>query len=232
MDKQNLKDITSFNDVIEGMLKSKFVLVDKSIGKVLTEIAKNKTVYNIIAECTISYNFNREYELACSGSKFSVPLEDDKCIAFVFLLLTNIDSKKIDITKFISENFHSENQYNEFLEKVIIPFKIAILHYYDENLVDNDKQEVLAPTLTTEIASRISFLFSNFLSKLNADKKLKKDILNNSSIIIKTIINEIDNGKTSAVYALYIGLKCVLKARRYKKYFSEIDELSNYFIGE
>ena len=45
------------------MTNSNYVLVDKSISEILKSIAKNRDVFNLIAEQVISFNFSLESEI-------------------------------------------------------------------------------------------------------------------------------------------------------------------------
>lgn len=126
--------INGCNDFIDG----KFILADIKISKLLKIISNSTSLYDLIAECMINYDFQKEYDLAKiseGNSCFSLPKETHKIIPFVFCLLVEIDSKRINFNEFLKTQFPYANNQNEeyaaFSKNVIIPFRNAIANVFD-----------------------------------------------------------------------------------------------------
>ena len=149
MEKQDIVEfINACNDFIDG----KFILADIKIAKILRAISNSQNLYDLIAECMINYDFQRAFDSAKIGSKnavFSLPKENHKIIPFVFCLLVEIDSKRLNFNEFLSTQFPIANNQNEeyfaFGKSVIIPFRDAIANVFDvkvysqNNVVEEQK---------------------------------------------------------------------------------------------
>lgn len=139
--------ITAFAEAVDDMINGKFILADIKISKILKAIAQSKELYNLLAECLLNFNFEREFELAKNngyGDKsFKMPDESYKKIAFVFCFLVEVDNKKIAFYDFINSYFTSNNtnEYKNFAEQMLLPFKNEILNRFDFS----DESELVSP---------------------------------------------------------------------------------------
>ncbi len=138
--------INACNDFIDG----KFILADIKISKILKVITKNEDLYNVVAECMINYNFEEEFEQAKIGqnnSKFILPKENHKIIPFIFCLLVEIDSKKLNFNEFLRTQFPFANNQNEeydaFGKNIIIPFRDAIADAFGVDVYEKKENENL-----------------------------------------------------------------------------------------
>lgn len=131
--------ITAFSEAVDDMINGKFILADIKISKILKAIAQSKELYNLLAECLLNFNFEREFEIAKNNGyndkSFKMPEESYKKIAFVFCFLVEVDNKKIAFYDFITNYFGSNNgstaEYKAFAEQMLLPFKHEILARFD-----------------------------------------------------------------------------------------------------
>lgn len=133
-DNEIIEFINACNDFIDG----KFILADIKISKLLKIISNSTSLYDLIAECMINYDFQKEYDVAKiseGNSCFMLPKEAHKIIPFVFCLLVEIDSKRINFNEFLKTQFPYANNQNEeyaaFSKNVIIPFRNAIANIFN-----------------------------------------------------------------------------------------------------
>ena len=103
--------IIACNDLMD----SKILFAEDKIQKILEEIANSREVYDLIAECLAVFNrdkeFDRVFNISGTGkANFNMPKEEAKIIAFVFCLLADINSGKINYEKLIGRFFVSENE--------------------------------------------------------------------------------------------------------------------------
>ena len=129
MEQSKRKDIELFTTSIDKMLSSKYILVDRRLSDVMQSIAESTTVYNLIAECMINFDFKYEWKKATETNIIKFPTNVQKKIAFIFCLLSNLDNNNIDITTLLDRYFSynpSHTPYEVFCKTVIEEFKYLI----------------------------------------------------------------------------------------------------------
>lgn len=131
-------DIITFINACNDFIDGKFILADIKISKILKSISNSKNLYDLIAECMINYDFEKAFENAKIGDKnttFTLPYENHKVIPFVFCLLVEIDSKKLNFNEFLSTQFplatNQNEEYLSFGKTAIIPFRNAIAEVFN-----------------------------------------------------------------------------------------------------
>lgn len=187
-------DIQPFIDACNAMIRSKFILVDKRIGDLLKSIATTKPVYNAIAEAMINFNWSAVWKVATNKTgDLVMPEESNKLIAFVFCLLKNIDSNKVNINdvliKYCSNDEDRRSSYVVFCEKTIEPFK---QHIIDKLCGSKPKVEVVEEQpkvlVSSEINNRVAFLAKDIKAYVVGLKKIK------GSLVTKTeYLQVVDN---------------------------------------
>lgn len=182
---QTLKDIEQFTLACDNMANSKFILVDKRIGDLLKAIAQTKPVYNTVAECVINFNFDNEWKIATAKrGELRLPEDGKKLVAFVFFMLNNIDSGKINISTLLMQHFsHDEDKrssYTVFCEKAILPFKENVVNMIcPPKVVKANKQTTTEPqklqevSVTEDVVRRLEFLTKDVKEYVYGLKKIK-----------------------------------------------------------
>ena len=146
------EDIISFINACNDFIDGKFILADIKISKILKCISNSKNLYDLIAECMINYDFEKAFENAKIGNKntvFTLPYENHKVIPFVFCLLVEIDSKKLNFNEFLSTQFPLANGQNEeyfaFGKAAIIPFRNAVADVFNIELEKDLEEQIEGP---------------------------------------------------------------------------------------
>ncbi|MEG1500233.1 MAG: hypothetical protein RR400_04140, partial [Clostridia bacterium] len=136
--------IKSCNELIDG----KFILADSKINKILKDIAESKEVFNLLSECMLNFNFDKEFLRAkvktpTKPGFFKIPDEKYKLLPMVFCLLVDIDSRKLDFPTFLKEYFFipesEDSEFKNFVGDVIKPFRNAISEIFDLPLIINER---------------------------------------------------------------------------------------------
>ena len=210
------EEIKLFVDACEKMSSSKFIMIDKRISDVLKSIAKTESVFNLIKECMINFNFDLEWRKATVKSGCLTPPDENyKFIAFVFALLNCIDDKKISASDLLSRYFtkveNPAGPYGEFCESIILKFKDVICHMlvpdekYDEEMLKSQSQQVV----DKEICARIVFLAKDLKDYVGGLKKVKKSTLTKGEIVelLNNLINAVKNGHYQYIKSLLIAVK-------------------------
>lgn len=140
MDNKNVQEIRAFIKACNDFINGKFILADIKISKILQTMAASSDIYNILAECLINFDFEREFarcraNSTVNGKCFKPPFEVHKLIPLTFCLLVEIDRKHIDFDYFLRTQFpHAETQkdeYDEFTSTVMVPFRDAVAGLFD-----------------------------------------------------------------------------------------------------
>lgn len=129
-------EIINFFSACDEFIEGKFILADIKIAKILRAISESSTIYDLIAESLINYDFNSEYDKTMQDSIDNhggvLTLKDDaqQVVPFVFSLLVEIDSKQISFNEFLASAFINANsqkeEYEVFAKQIIVPFKNAV----------------------------------------------------------------------------------------------------------
>lgn len=232
-------DIQPFIDSCDAMARSKFILVDKRIGDILKSIATTKPVYNAIAEAMINFNWSATWKVATNKvGDLVVPEETNKLIAFVFCLLKNIDSNKVNINdvliKYCSNDEDRRSSYVVFCEKTIIPFKQQII---DKLCGAKPKAEVAEQpkfSIDAEVNNRLEFLIKDIKSYVMGIKKLKGSELTKAEYldVIDALLMAIKN-KDSVYYGTLatLLLKLAGKDKELKSRLNSILQVISHIKG-
>ena len=138
---ENLKpgELDNFLNSCDEFIEGKFILADIKISKILRAISTSKEIYNLMAESLINYDFKKEYNALKKqadeqGKDFSLPNDAQSIISFVFAMLVEIDSKRIDFSEFLSATFpyatSQREEYVMFSQKFILPFKNSVARVF------------------------------------------------------------------------------------------------------
>lgn len=232
MDERLEKECEGIFDAYNETINSKIVFVEKNISKILKSIAQNNSIYNLIAEKILGFNFEKEMQMALSiNGEFLLPENKDKVIPLVFCLLNEIDNGKISAIKFIGETFHDDTEvgYKLFCDEVVTPFVMAIkselgAEHIEINNEDNAEKTMLESLFTSDIISRMRYVVEAINQKMSELKKVNSEIKNDVATICYSIDLCLSEKEFLGVFGLFSGLKYSLS--ELKKFKSEINEIN------
>ena len=168
----------------DDMIKGKFIMADNKISKILEAIANNEKLYNLINRSINGYNFQKEYERIYKESEnglFEVSKDTKKNIAFVMCLFVEVDQHRIKFYDFVNKFFKNAgagNEYEDFVEKMLKPFKEGVIMQYNmENIVEETKEEYIPTkeekTIYDDIIEQLKIIKNEvaFTNKISPKKK-------------------------------------------------------------
>lgn len=252
------EQIKNFFSACNEMIEGKFILSDLKIQKILKCIAESQVLYDLITKCLINFSFADEIKKAktsnrVNGGYFNMPQEEHKIIALVFCLFLEVDNKRINLQKFITENFYNPDGYNisysNFSLVMLVPFKNAIMNLLgcDENgnLIDTDDDylkenqitmdEVINQNNEEKQNAKINIGFANLhlaltelVNAIKVNSKLKINQKEELLIVSNAIADCIKNKNLKLISALLIAFEYALKNNRaIRPYYNN---LLNVFI--
>lgn len=162
---EELTKITQFVAGCNDMIGGKFLLADIKINKLLNMIAGSEELYNYIKECLVDFDFYKEYHKAeihnrLNDGVFVAPTTAKSVAAFVFCILVECDARRIDFHKFVNENFPKDSKaesYKQFAEVLLIPFKNAVVEYFNLDNNQTEQQAQLANAFRQDLQAEPVF---------------------------------------------------------------------------
>ena len=149
LNQEQALQVKNFISACNSFIKGKFILTDVKLANILKAIAESESVYNLLAEHMINFDFDGELKKCCvknavEGGSFKLPKEVDVVIPLVFCLLVEIDSKRIDFDYFLRSQFpfaeNQNEQYDRFANDIIAPFRDAVANKFGASIVEEEKK--------------------------------------------------------------------------------------------
>lgn len=230
---ENNVNIDDFLIAINNLLSSKYILVDRKISDILLSIAGNASVYNLIAECMVNFDFREEWENATKGESIELPNTNAKQISFIFCLLNNIDDGNLDITRLLEKFFSNSSNispYDLFCKNIIVKFKNLVMEELGIELFYNNENQ--KPDEVDDFET-LSGMLRDFSAMINSDKHLKKCFMPKPDIIavVSTFEQAVLEHKTEYFYGFLVTLKANFqKNKLYKSKLDKILTLTNDII--
>ena len=238
-----LEDIASFTTACDNMIASKYILVDKRLGDVLKSIASTKQVFNLISECMVNFNFEKELQTATSKlGKFIVPEEPHKCIAFIFCLLNLLDDKKINFNQFLNKYYAGDEDgigpYATFCRRIVLTFKnliVSILVGVKETEKPTETEKKQLYNFSPELLDRLLFLVKDYKSFVHGMKIIRKSKCTRNDLLeqINALILAIDEKQVQYFRALVIGIKSSIgKEHELERRLFEIEDIISKILDQ
>lgn len=242
-----LKFVSSCDEFIDG----KFILADIKISKILRAISRSPLIYNLIAESLINYDFHRDLSKISKdfqgkkGKNLQLTKDPEFVVPFVFSLLVEIDSRKVDFNEFLIKYFpfisSEKDRYDYFAKEIILPFKNAIVeifkmeddgkevNIFGKNNLKKDTSKDKKDKTDESSKTEDDLIFDHLLRTINLMKdKLKntKDSLKKSNILLlcNALYEACKTRNLTIVSALVMSLGNYCKWM--KKIKSEINEIN------
>ena len=214
--------VNRFKEAVDTFTSGKYILFDKKLEGLLNAVADSKDVYNLIAKCLKSFDFETEKNAATSSrTGFRMPAKSEKVIALAFCILSDIDEKKIDFYKFLTSYFAKDDinaSFNEFNKTVVLPFKntvAAILESHEEELARMayvEEEETKEKPIPEEI-QKIMDGIDELIEISNLKEKSK-----NPSVILLAMKNAALTEEAELYQALKIAFFKSVENKKFLKY--------------
>lgn len=225
------KSVNNLVCAYRELQNSKMVLAEKQISKLLKVVADNDSIYNLIAEKILGYDFKRGLEdLQSANITVEEIASTDEVIPFVFCLLNDIDNRQIQTVAFIRQVFKSDSEeaYKEFNEKLVGSFVNRITKLLGTEInesveVNDDPADQIEKMFTSGLIERVGYILSVISEKVNGLKKIKLELKRDIDVISFSIDLCLNEGEYLGIMGLLTGLKCLLTPL--KKFKAEIEEI-------
>lgn len=146
------EELSLFLERADELIDSKYILADIKIANLLKSIALSDTLLALFKNCLTDFDYvsaQKKYlvksqYLAADKGEFILPPNSRDLLAFIFTVLVDIDSKRIDMSAFISKYFYVDGSfasgYDAFITGMIKPFKNSVKMLM-ESVIDGKLQD-------------------------------------------------------------------------------------------
>ncbi len=205
------EEIDLFLKKCDELMQCKFILADTKIGEVLKAIATSDLLYAFFRDLTKDFDYaaaKRKYMLpAADGArnvgKLRFPEDPAERLAFVFCLLVDFDTGRLDLDAFLQQYFYEDGSvygsFYAFTNQVVKPFKSAVrMLFRDQRLSDAVEKHRARADLARLVADEREGVFKSDLS----DRK-KVDAL----MILNALAACAERGSGGMIAGLTVGYK-------------------------
>lgn len=243
------EELEIFIERADELINSKYILADIKIVNLLKSIAVSDTLLALFKNCLTDFDYyaaKKKYlvknpYLSEEKGQFVLPPNSRELIAFVFNVLMDIDSKRINLGDFLDKYFYEDGSsyagYSAFVNGMIKPFRNAVailmekviegklqdpveaLTEEEEKKAKQREQEELNARKEKELSKKI---YGESIKKLKtillADKKKVKEsglddkVKSEIVLVIDMLANVIESDDKDAIEYAFISYKYVAKA--------------------
>lgn len=240
MTKENVpqESYDEFLYAVQNLVSSKYLLIDRRISELLRSIAGNDSIYNLIAECMVNFDFIEEWRNAVKTGNMVLPEDSAKRISFIFCMLNNIDDKNLDLTKVLEHYFSNSNitPYELFCRSIVLEFKNLIMAKLGFNTApvaqaQSEEPEVSAPP--ENVFDRLLQNLSNIRQYVETLKKQKLLLVPRQDLldVIATFEYAVKKQDIEYFYALTLMVRdATIKIRELKGVVSDTLQIVNSLI--
>lgn len=124
-------EIDLFMRKCDEVAASGFILADTKIGELLKSVVTSDVLYALFRRALIGFDYAAAWQ-ACAqgqgrGGRLLFPEDPAQKLAFIFCLLVDLDSKRIDLSALLQEYFRGDGSlyesYYSFCNQVIKPMR-------------------------------------------------------------------------------------------------------------
>ena len=232
----------------DEFIDAKYIIADIKIINVLKTIAASETLIAIFKNCLTDFDYNKAKKnylvkskfLAEDKGEFILPPNSRELLAFIFNILMDIDTKRIDFSNFLTKYFYVDGSFSAsfeaFKNAMIKPFRNSVevimesviegkvqdpleaITEHEEWLVKEKKLEEEKLAKEKELSQKKYYNSVKSIKEiLLKDKtniknsKLKDDVKKEIVLVIDMLANAINSEDKDAVEYAFVSYKYVCK---------------------
>ncbi|MBE5742658.1 MAG: hypothetical protein E7360_05020 [Clostridiales bacterium] len=245
------QSVENFKAKMNELVNSKYILADNKVTEVLKTISDSTLLYEIFEHVTENFDYDTFKSVCFSFDEngkgdFTLPKKDEDILAFCFLLLMELDLKKIDLFELCSVCFSSpdgkQGNYNLFATKVLIPFEMTTekvayklinadfeeeVEVKEEEIATPEKEEKedVKPTFTSKAQILVMKMRDEVILQKKEDKKVGEEY-EEVVFVLDELEEFLKNKNPEGITLAFTALKYICKS--VKKFKFDLDELAKY----
>ena len=232
----------AFCNACDDLRASKIILADAKVSKILRSVVSCPSLVEIIGDALVGYNYANELGKCTTtdleGNKhINLPPEPYRVIALVFSILTEFDTRRLDLQEFVEQYFHADTiqeSFVRFCEEMVVPFCNFLCEWVGyktgkkEETVSENEEVVDMREDTNECGiDSVEALFADLKIILNQiketvtlDTKIKADRLDDLNITLDALQESLELKNFKILNALLISLNNMLSPIKSVRFYN------------
>lgn len=257
------EQLHAFTQAAEELANGKYIIADVKIANLLKTIARSKTMLALLENCLLNFDYEQAKTRYYVKNKFSadkkdfvIPQDSKEIIAFVFNVLMDIDSKRVDFGEFLNKFFFEDGSFSaayiNFVQKMIKPFveqitayvngvidgsvqdPILLLEQEQQKEVDqqtNKEEQVVDQTYLESVKSLKAILLDESMNVKQSN--LDKSEVDSLNIIVDTFASALDLADKNAITYAWVayGYACRVHKNVLGKTLKQVDQLVKEIVN-
>ncbi|MBQ3493469.1 MAG: hypothetical protein IJA88_05105 [Clostridia bacterium] len=258
------EELDLFLERADELIDSKYILADVKLANFLKSIASSSTLLALFQNCLTDFDYEgackkylvKSQNFTADKGEFIMPPNSRELLAFIFNILVDIDSKRINLNEFLNRYFFIDgscsSSYDAFITAMVKPFKNSVKMLM-ESVIDGKLQDPVE-ALTEEENRRarekeerenterrekelLKKVYGSSVKAIKeillADKKkvkeskLKDDVKEEILLIVDMLANVLESEDKDAVSYAFIAYKYVAKTKPFL-FFGRVNKVSKY----
>ncbi len=204
-----VQELIPFNSACDDFIAGRYILADVKLTSLMKLISNDEKLADIVSSALKNYDFDKNFKNSIideeNNMQIVLPTDDMQIIAYVFNLLYRFDNKIIKFYDFIGKYFlkpneTSGNEFQNFANAVIIPFKEAINNTYSKRHIIVDTNEY-QNNYYNKIKGQIKLILADL-----DNYKLKMSDKEEFTMLLNALYSASDKNDKKTVFSLMIGL--------------------------
>jgi len=246
------EELDAFIERADELVNSKYILADIKLANLLKAIASSDTLIALFKNCLTDFDYYQAQNkyliknkfISNDKGEFILPPNSRELLAFIFNVLVDIDSKRIDLAQFLNKYFYVDGSfsasYDAFVTAMVKPFKNSVKMLMDsviegklqnpvEALVEEETRRAKQKEKDEENAVKEKELLEkNFGENIKKIKEIlleDKQVLKNSkydekvqkeiNLIIDMLANVLESEDKDAIEYAFLAYKYMTKAYKF-----------------
>ena len=244
------EELYVFLERADEMMSCQYIVAGHKLANLLKSIANSETMLALFKNCLAEFDYavaTKRYlikspQLTADRGEFLMPTNSRDMLAFIFMVLVDIDSERIDFSEFLNKYFYVDGNcssaYDEFVSSMVKPFvstvKMLMEKVIEGGLQDpieafvleetrkarEQEQKELSQKKENQLRQKTYGVNVNEIKKilLEDKQKIKKKRIsekdkNEAIIIIDMLANAIDCEDKDAIEYAFLAYKYLAKCR-------------------
>lgn len=238
---ENTEAKLKFDECIAAFYSSRLVIVERTIGVLLKNLASDPELMHVVGESASSTSYPSEYALATEGGVFKMPATGNKRVVGLTVgLLLQFDKHELSVIDFVTRYFPaptSHESYTAFLDAVIRPFHkafIALLNGENAIAVTEGAPEVRDESLPDNVKEEIAFWLKSLMQQVFLSDGADEGVRSDASDALKGMMYTLEFDNPLLIKVVWIAVRYTLGALNmgFRELNSIFEILRNYGITD
>ena len=216
------RSLANFISATDELINSKYILADSKVGAILKAVAQSRMLYETFEYVTDGYDYAAAKSVCFASGASALPQKSADALAFVFLFLMEVDAKREDVIRVLSDYFDADKvgmqtAYADFAEKILKPFRDAASETFGkiisgEMLVVNRREEPSVDERVAEFEKKTTTVAYAITVAEDEVKRSGSDGAEELAYILKELLGALKESDSDKITLACLALKYATKS--------------------